>query len=287
MASDYLKQRELELLDQAEAEKYQLRNSYDVQIRSLQNQRQYTASDGTEVPAGCALGVAAPALLGVVTALTGPAMLIIGLIAGLFGATGIKKAKAGRDARHNNALDQQIQALNDRCDGECRQIDEKYARLIAQESAAFTATVKAARSKYGGHTAARPIVQWLDERFEKAIRNADRRPHVRQIDAVLVFRVEQYQLYTMKWIGYTQQFGSDEIFDFNINRFRDLPDFADRVGFAQAMAKLVQFDMMSRFPRDPVAGGHVKPVVVITSNDTRMELHYQVANPNYRPAVKL
>ena len=68
---------------------------------------------------------------------------------------------------------------------------------------------------------------------------------------------------------------------------RDLPVFEDRVGFSQAIAKLVQFDMMTRFPKDPIAPSHAKPLVIITSDDSLMELRYQVANPNYRHAVTL
>ena len=287
MASSYLMQKEAEYKVQAQQEKNQISGQIQNQIYQAQKNQQRPHQFSDSLPIGCLGSVVVLAIASTVGILGGGTILLLGIGVTLAVAFVAHQMRLSNTNSHNDRQNQQINNLRQQEAAQHRAVDEKYARMLAQETNRFNASVKSARTKYGGHTAAQPIVKWLTTRFEKEIMNADRRPHLKNIEVVFAFRVDANQLATLKKVGNTNQYGNTEIFDFNVNRFHDLPDYEDRVGFSQAMAKLVQFDIMRRFPKDPVAASHAKPVVVITSNDALMELRYQVANPNYRHAVTL
>lgn len=287
MASSYLMQKEVEYKVQAEREKNQISGQIQSQIYQAQKNHKRPQQFSDSLPIGCLGSVVVLGIACTVGSIGGGGILGIGIVVTLVVAFVAHQMRLSNTNTHNSQQDQQINDLRRQEVDQHRAVDEKYARMLVQETNRFNASVKAARTKYGGHTSAQPIVQWLTTRFEKEIMNADRRPHLKNIEVVFAFRVDANQLATLKLVGNTNQYGNAEIFDFNVNRFHDLPDYEDRVGFSQAIAKLVQFDIMRRFPKDPVAASHAKPVVVITSNDALMELRYQVANPNYRHAVTL
>lgn len=287
MASAYLMQKEAEYKVQAQQEKNQVSASIQNQIYQLQNAHKRPETLSDFLPFGCIGAVLVVFVLGSMISADGGFIIAAGLILIAVITFMLYRSKLSKTNDHNDQLDRQAEALRRQEADQYRAIDEKYARMLERETARFNASVKASRAKYGGHTAAQPIVRWLDVRFEKEIMGADRRSHNKNIEVVFAFRVDADQLVTLKKVSNTNQYGNAEIFNFNINRFHDLPDFEDRVGFSQAIAKLVQFDMMSRFPKDPIAPSHAKPLVIITSNDSMMELCYRVANPNYRHAVTL
>lgn len=287
MASGYLMQKEVEYQYQAQQEKNQISSNIQSQIYQLQKNHKRPGQTSDSIPIGCMGSVALLALLCAGGAMDGGAILLVGIVGTIVITLIAHKLRLGNTNSHNNSLDQQINDLRGQEAVQHRAVDEKYARMLEQETKRFNASVKASRTKYGGHTAAQPIVKWLGERFEKEIMSADRRAHNKMIEVVFAFRVDENQVATLKMVGNSNQYGNAELFDFNVNRFHNLPDYEDRVGFSQAMAKLVQFDTMRRFPKDPISPCHAKPVVVITSNDALMELRYQVANPNYRHAVTL
>lgn len=287
MASSYLMQKEAEYKVQAQQEKHQISGQIQSQIYQAQKSHKRPQQFSDSMPIGCMGSVAVAFILSMVASINGGAILLIGIIGTLVITFIVHQMRLSNTNTHNSQQDRQISNLRQQEAAQHLAVDEKYARMLEQETSRFNASVKSARTKYGGHTAAQPIVKWLTAHFEKEIMNADRRPHNKNIEVVFAFRVDAYQLATLKKVGSTNQYGNAEIFDFNVNRFHNLPDYEDRVGFSQAMAKLVQFDIMRRFPKDPVSPCHSKPVVVITSNDALMELRYQVANPNYRHAVTL
>lgn len=288
MASSYLIQKEAEYKAMADREKNEMSANIRNQIYQLQNsyQRHEQVQENTNGYKLAGATAAAGALFAFPPLLVGAA---IGAGAGYL----INKSRKDKVDAHNQSVDQYNQQVSQQIADlqaeelvQCQKIDDKYAKKLEQETNRFKNSVKASRVKYGGRTAAKPIVKWLGDEFEKMIMNADRRPHVKDIQVVFAFRTEQYMVTTLKRV-YGGAYGNAEVFDFNINRFHALPDFEDRIGFSQAIAKLVQFDIMSRFPKDPLSPSPAKPLVVITSDDALMELRYQVANPNYRPAVTL
>ena len=287
MASSYLMQKEAEYKVQAQQEKNQISGQIQSQIYQAQHAQKRPHQFSDSLPIGCLGSVVVLGIASTVGMLSGGAIFFLGIAVTLIGAFVAHQVRLSNTNTHNSQQAQQIDQLRQQELAQHQAVDEKYARMLAQETNRFNASVKAARTKYGGHTAAQPIVKWLTARFEKEIMNADRRPHMKNIEVVFAFRVDANQLATLKKVNNTNQYGNAEIFDFNVNRFHNLPDYEDRVGFSQAIAKLVQFDIMRRLPKDPVAPCHSKPVVVIVSNDALMELRYQVANPNYRPAVTL
>ena len=287
MASTYLTQKETEYKVQAQQEKNQASTTIHTQVYQAQKAHKRPGQMSDSIPIGCLGSVVVLVIFGSIAAINFGAILLVGILATVVVTFLAHQMKLSRVNSHNDQLDRQINNLRQQEAAQHRAIDEKYARMLEQETARFNASVKASRTKYGGRTAAQPIVKWLDVRFEKEILAADRRPHNKNIEVVFAFRVDANQLATLKKVNNTDQYGNAELFDFNINRFHDLPVFEDRVGFSQAIAKLVQFDMMTRFPKDPIAPSHAKPLVIITSDDSLMELRYQVANPNYRHAVTL
>lgn len=287
MASSYLMQKEAEYKVQAQQEKNQISGQIQTQIYQAQKNHKRPQQFSDSMPIGCMGSVVLLIIISMVGSINGGAILLAGIIGTVVITFIVHQMRLSNTNTHNSQQGQQINNLRQQEAVQHQAVDEKYARMLTQETNRFNASVKAARTKYGGHTAAQPIVKWLTARFEKEIVNADRRPHLKNIEVVFAFRVDANQLATLKKVNNANQYGNAEIFDFNVNRFHDLPDYEDRVGFSQAMAKLVQFDIMRRFPKDPVAPCHSKPVVVIVSNDALMELRYQVANPNYRPAVTL
>lgn len=280
-------QKEAEYKVQAQQEKNRISGEIQNQIYQAQKNHKRPHQFSDSLPIGCLGSIVVLAIACSGAMIGGGAILLIGIGVTLGVTFVAHQMRLSSTNSHNSQQDQQMNNLRQQEVAQHRAVDEKYARMLEQETNRFNASVKSARTKYGGHTAAQPIVKWLTTRFEKEIMNADRRPHLKNIEVVFAFRVDANQLATLKKVNSTNQYGNAEIFDFNVNRFHDLPDYEDRVGFSQAMAKLVQFDIMRRFPKDPVAASYAKPVVVIASNDALMELRYQVANPNYRHAVTL
>lgn len=287
MASAYLMQKEAEYHYQAQQEKNQISANIQNQIYELQKNHKRPGQMEDSLPIGCGGAFLLALVLMGIGVVGGGGILLIGIVGSLLISFVAHQMQLSDTNRHNEGLDRQIEQLRRQEAVEYQAVDQKYERILEQETNRFNASVKASRTKYGGHTASRPIVKWLSVRFEKAIMNADRRAHNKTIDVVFAFRVDANQVATLQRLQGSGQYGNAELFDFNVNRFHNLPDLEDRIGFSQAMAKLVQFEIMGKFSKDPVAPSHAKPVVRIASNDALMELHYQVANPNYRHAATL
>ena len=290
MESIIQKEKEYQLL--AQAEKNQITSDINSKIYDLQRQHKYVKKDESFMGLGCGCAVVVTIILAAIFSLGGGAIILVGLIATPIAAMLLRGNAESNAAQHNRDLDQQIDALRQEEARQHKAVDVKYSQMLQRETDRFKASVKASRNKYASHTAAQPIVNWLSAYFEKQIMNADRRPHNKNIEVVFAFRVDANQVATLKKVkvNNTMKYANSELFDFNVNnvkRFHNLNDFEDRVGFSQAIAKLVQFDIMLRYPKDPVCPSHAKPVVQITSDDSLMELHYQVANPNYQHAVTL
>ena len=298
MASSYLQKREQDFLREAEQKKHEASVKYSAEINKISSNYKKHSSYEDNMPIGCC----GPIIISIIAMLTLSDFILyeasgswlfkafIFLIISFFALPYIIQ-RLGNSATntHNSNVDLRIQNVRNHEAAEHQQIAEQYKRLMEQEKLRFQESTKAARIKYGGKTVAMPIVKWIADQFETSIRKADRRSHLRTIQVPFVFDVDATAIYVKKWIfnGHSGAYGKAEEYNFTIHRFTTLPDFEDRVGFAQAMAKMVQFEIMRRFPRDPVAPTAAKPVVTISSDDTQMILTYEVINPNYQHAVQL
>jgi len=283
MASSYLQKRFSSLDTQMQTEINKTTADYQVRINQLENSRPKYEPSGQNI-GGWILGAVILAFF-----TSGISLLVMGVI--LIGIKLMNNSKREQVAEQNRLLDGRVREMNRERDSKISEIKKRYAGKKAQEEASFKNKVKSARSKYAQKTSAKPIVDWLTDRFDKQIRALDRSPHIKQLSLTFTFQVNAGSVCTLKQIsGYGStpgSYGNADVFDLTKNLFTHLNDFEDRVGFAQAMAKFVQFEITKRFPKDPLAPSAVAPTVTITSDDDIMHLYYTVPNGKFRHATRL
>lgn len=199
----------------------------------------------------------------------------------------------------NNEIDRNNDAIRASCASLLKTFNQKTAtyekecdQKIAKEEQRYRATAAKARSRYGGSTVTGPIVKHLTDRFETEIRAACRDIYIATITAQLKYTVEADRIIVLKKLPHSGSFQKAEELDFykgiGGQRYHNLPDMFDQIGFAQALAKQIEFEIRSKFPKDPVAPSPGQtPKVQIEYDDSTMTLIYQVGNPNYRTAVSL
>lgn len=283
MASTHLKT-QLQMLDnQMQNEINSVTANYQQQINQLENSRpKYD-------PVGKSVGglIVTAVILAFFTA--GISLLV--LVAILFCMKAMNTSQRESVDEKNRQIDGQIRNLTRERDAKLSETRKQYTGKKNQTETAFKAKVKASRIKYGQKTNSKPIVDWLVDRFVAQIHAIDRSPHIKQLTTTFSFRVDSSQICTLHYAssyGSTSgSYGDAHIFDLTKNLFTHLNDFEDRVGFSQAMAKFVQFEITKRFPKDPLAPCAVAPVVNITSDDETMYLCYTVPNGKYQHATKL
>lgn len=174
------------------------------------------------------------------------------------------------------------------CKERCLMYNQTCDREIAQEEKRYKDRVSKARKTYGGSTVIDPVIKFVADDFEVRIRAAVRAAHVSQIVAECFFRADETELCIFEKLPHSGQNFAAKRYDYYFNRFYNLPDFFDRIGFAQALSKRVEFEILRRFPTDPIAPSNgFKPKIEIDYDDTVMHLTYKVQNPNYRAAVHL
>ncbi len=190
--------------------------------------------------------------------------------------------------QHNARIPAQQDARRQLCKDRCKQHEADCDRKIEAEKKKYLNAVAKARKAYGGSTQIDPLIKWVADRFEANIRAADRQPYVKQIRAEIIFRVQSYGVEIVTKMPHTGTFSVKENFDFFKNCLVLSPGFFEHVGFAQALAKRVEFECQRRFPVDPLAPAkQFKPTVTLDYNDTQMQMTYQVNNPQYKPAVNM
>lgn len=174
------------------------------------------------------------------------------------------------------------------CKERCLMFNQNCDREIAQEEKKYRDQVSNARKTYGGSTVMDPLIKFVADDFEVRIRAANRAAHEPQIVAECFFRVDETELCIFGSLPHSGETYSSNRYNLYTNRFYNLPDFFDRIGCAQALAKRVEFEILRRFPTDPVAPSKsFKPKIEIDYDDTIMHLIYKVQNANYRAAVHL
>lgn len=289
MASSYLKQVEEKLRWEAEQKKYQVATETQNRIVHLNGKEKMKGEVKESAPMGCGLAILAVSIIGGGTALGGGPMLALGLVLAAVFILCLHGKKTSEVEKFNQDIQAQIQKLREDETHRYSQIDQEFQAELAKEKQRFKSAVAEARKKYGGRTTYKPIVTWLADQFDAEIRKGDRRPHQKMITILFAFRVTEQGIERLEWVSHQGHggYGKSQGYEFGIHRFQNLVGLEEQVGFAQAVAKLVQFEIMMRFPQDPVLPTHAKPKVMITSDDSLMELHYEVMNPNYRVAVRL
>lgn len=174
------------------------------------------------------------------------------------------------------------------CRERCSMHNQTCNLAIASEEAKYRSLVSKARKTYGGSTVIDPIIKFVADNFEVNIRAANREKYTSVISAELFFRAEETQLCILDKLPHSSQYHDTVRYDFFKNRFYNLTDFFDRVGFAQALSKRVEFEILRRFPADPITQSRsYKPKIEIDYDDTFMHLIYKVQNPNYRAAIDM
>ena len=197
-------------------------------------------------------------------------LVLLGLGAGLAVGWCVHKARKDRFTEAYTALRKEEQERIARAEAE-------GLRRFEDEKNAFTEATKAARVRFGHNTkVSMQVIRWLVAGFTAEIRAADRKPHIREVSASYAFSVSETGIRA----GYST-------YDFFTNRYNNLTSFVDQVGFAQAMALIVQHDILLAFPSDPSDNSGRRSSVSIDANDNNMILTYKAANGNYIHAKNL
>ena len=188
--------------------------------------------------------------------------------------------------KHNDGIDAQIRSVYDaerrRCDEYCNQRDA----AIREEEKRFYSEVGVAMNKYSGSEVIEPLVLWLFSYIETKIKAADRGAYVERIQAEMRFSVYSTGVEIVEYLPHADKFQMVAEFDFFKNRYNNIEDFEDRVGFTEALTKQIEFQINMTFPEDPFAPKEgVMPSVIIEQNDCAACVCYDVENPNYRPAI--
>ena len=145
---------------------------------------------------------------------------------------------------------------------------------FAREKSAFQKRTTDARMYYGKRLVnGDKAVSWLLAQFDRKIRDADRRPHIKEVTAPFVYTVSSDEIRT----------GADR-FDFTVELYNHVTEFTNQVGLAQAMAKILQYQALRRYPSDPSDKTHYPARVNISANDNTITLTYVAANGNYQHA---
>ena len=142
---------------------------------------------------------------------------------------------------------------------------------------AFDKTVSDVSVQFAGSDAVQRFVEWIRHSIEKAITQADRRPHIEMIKASVTFTVFADRI--------TAPNGK---YDFAVERLTNLKDFSEQAGLARAAASALQLDIMERHPAD-ICGTF--PTVRLqfdygTENGAAATVIYEAPNANYQPEAE-
>lgn len=261
MKSSYLKDYEEEMLSQMQQELEQTAYAYDYKITSLNRSRPEKGSLVKNALPGGIAGIAGLAI---------SAPVAIGL--GLTGMAAKHLLSSADKQGQNEDIDSQIQQVEQQKVAACQAVEAQYKEMIRREKDRYLTAVRDLRVRFAGSTAMRPLISWLAERFEYAIRQADRRR--KTVCVEFAFGVREDALAVLRWDG--SSYKITELFEFAPNGFRQLPEFDEQVGFSHACARLLRFEIACRFPKDPCG---TRPKIEAAFNDDLAELCYQAATP--------
>ena len=191
-----------------------------------------------------------------------------------------------QQAKRNELLAKGDRVMAD-AETEIARLEAECESRIEAEKQKYLTRVKAARMSYSHSQAMGHMVAFVADRLEKAIRSADRAPYQKEITADLCYRLTAVGLHILSRFdpkkpdqNVLEKIPYQKFYIYNVD------DFFDQIGLAQALAKMTEFEIIKRFPYDPVLPSKLnKTQVKIASNDTQILLRYHVYNPHYKAAV--
>lgn len=208
---------------------------------------------------------------------------ILGVIACYMYNSGCNKKQ---EAKRNELYAQGDKAIAD-AEAEIALVEAECDRKIEAKKQEYLTNVKAARQSYSNSRGLDPMVAFVADRLEKAIRSADRAPYQKEIIADLCYRLTETEMHILSRFdpekpdaNVLEKIPYQKLYIYNVK------NFYDQIGLAQALAKKTEFEILKRFPYDPVLPSKLnKTKVRIASNDTQILLQYHVYNPHYKAAV--
>ena len=119
------------------------------------------------------------------------------------------------------------------------------------------------------------IYRWLMDGFSEQIRMADRPKHIKWVVIQYSFSVHASEIVVDNY----------RRFDFVKERVNSFTSFIEQVGYAQAMAMILQAEIKKAFPYDPSDPTKYRSIVEITTaNDENMVLTYRAVNGYFEHA---
>ncbi len=163
-------------------------------------------------------------------------------------------------------LDEVIRRIRDEGEAEKKKYREAFDKTVSDVSVQFA-----------GSDAVQRFVEWIRPSIEKAITQADRRPHIEIIKAPVTFTVFADRI--------TAPNGK---YEFAVERLTNMKDFSEQAGLARAAASALQLDIMERHPSD-ICGTF--PTVRLqfdygTENGAAATVIYEAPNANYQPEAE-
>ena len=110
--------------------------------------------------------------------------------------------------------------------------------------------------------------------FERMIFHADHGAHMRFVEADLIYTVNTYGITYSYNSKYTN---TQDDYNFNRERYRDLKSTAECEGLAQALAKMTMAKMKKSHPANSMN-------ITVSHMDAQVTLHFKGANKNFVPA---
>ena len=161
------------------------------------------------------------------------------------------------------------------CDKQIEAIKNQAARDQQNYLAAFEKNAQEMSVKLAESRLAKRVIEWMTDGFCRTIDAADRRKHIEQISVPFRFEV-----YTNK---ITCNLG---IFDFEIERCRNLSSPLEQTALARAIAAAIQLNITMKYPKD--ASGTDRTVnydFSYTDTYPVVTLTYLAPNGNYQVVI--
>lgn len=175
----------------------------------------------------------------------------------------------------NANLDKEKQRVQESADNKIRQEYLRADRQTQQEIDAYDRSVKMYAQKVMAKSeSVMPMVDHIVNMFQRMISHADSGSHMRFIEADFTFQVINTGI---KYFYQSRYTNSQDDYNFNRERYRDLTAPEECEGLAQTLAKLTISKMKSIYPPNSIN-------ISLSHNDAQVTLHFRGANKNFIPA---
>ena len=212
-------------------------------------------------------------VLGIIIAIVGGGFggFIIGVVGGLV-LWGIANASV---KSFNQNIEDQKTNLRNKASSDIRAAYAEADRKTQNEINAYDSDVKKYSQtilKNAGNF--NSMVDHQVMMFERMIFHADHGAHMRFVEADLIYTVNTYGITYSYNSKYTN---TQDDYNFNRERYRDLKSTAECEGLAQALAKMTMAKMKKSHPANSMN-------ITVSHMDAQVTLHFKGANKNFVPA---